>query len=212
MKVVEIFKSIDGEGIRAGFPVTFIRLEGCNLRCSYCDTTYSYDNASFTQMSVDDIVAQVWKLGCFRVTVTGGEPLIHEDISQLIAKLTSQGFEVNIETNGSVDIKPYLSNRKVIITADYKCPSSGMEEHMIQDNLKALRSKDVLKFVVGSQQDLNTCLCLRGYTKAQVYISPVFGKIEPEDIVTYMLEHDMQDCRIQLQLHKFIWNPNQRGV
>lgn len=211
MKVVEIFKSIDGEGIRAGYPVTFIRLEGCNLRCSYCDTRYSYENAEFTEMTVDEVYTKVFKLGCERITLTGGEPLIHEDVKALIYKLHDNGFEVNIETNGSIDIEQYRL-RNNIITMDYKCPSSGMTESMLLSNLELLRKKDVLKFVVGSKEDLDVCRDIKKYTNAQIFISPVFGQIEPREIVEYMLEHDMQDCRIQLQLHKFIWPPEMRGV
>lgn len=209
MKVVEIFKSIDGEGIRAGYPVTFIRLQGCNLRCSYCDTTYSYYES--TEMSVDEIMEEVERLGSKRITVTGGEPLIHEDIILLLLTLDNRGYLVNIETNGSIPITDVISKTN-IITMDYKCPSSGMEDKMFLDNLKHLRKCDVLKFVVGSTEDLDVCKRLYKFTKAHVFISPVFGKIEPKDIVSYILDNNMYECRIQLQLHKIIWNPEERGV
>lgn len=212
MRVVEIFKSIEGEGIRAGYPVVFIRLAGCNLRCSYCDTKYSYNEKEYPDMTVDNIVKTVFKFGCHRVTLTGGEPLIHEDVDLLIEELTEMGTEVNIETNGSVDISPYICDKNVIITMDYKCSSSGMEDMMLISNLDKLRKQDVLKFVVGDENDLDTCLNLCDTSVAQVFISPVFGNIEPKEIVKYMLEHKMNDCRVQLQLHKFIWDPNQRGV
>ncbi len=212
MRVVEIFKSIDGEGVRAGFPVTFIRLEGCNLRCSYCDTKYSYENASYTEMTPKEIYNTVFKLGCERITLTGGEPLIHEDVDKLINLLTTHDFEVNIETNGSVDIDYYTHNKNILITMDYKCPSSGMSDSMNINNLETLRRNDVLKFVVGNKEDLDACRDLIKYTHAQIFISPVFGQIEPKEIVEYILEHDMQDCRIQLQLHKFIWPVEMRGV
>lgn len=212
MRIVEIFKSIDGEGIRAGYPVVFIRLAGCNLRCSYCDTKYSYNEEEYPDIAVDDIVKTVSKFGCCRVTLTGGEPLIHGDVDFLVEELTNRGIEVNIETNGSVDISPYVSDKKVIVTMDYKCPSSGMENMMLFSNLDKLRQKDVLKFVVKSKEDLNTCFNLRHSSKAQIFISPVFGSIEPKEIVEYMLEHGMNNCRVQLQLHKFIWDPNQKGV
>lgn len=211
MKVVEIFRSIDGEGIRAGFPVVFIRLAGCNLRCSYCDTKYSYDGSKYMDRTVDDICREVRRYGCPRVTLTGGEPLIHQDVSDLVDTLLDYNIELNIETNGSVDIEPFLYT-STIITMDYKCPSSGMEDSMLLDNLTLLRSQDVLKFVVGDKHDLDMCLRLKKFTKAQIFISPVFNQIEPADIVQYMLEHDMNDCRIQLQLHKFIWDPEKRGV
>ena len=213
MKVVEIFKSIDGEGIRAGFPVTFIRLAGCNLNCSYCDSLYACDwkDEDVTEMTPQEIFKNVYQKGNKRITLTGGEPLIHDDVDCLIDILTRRGFEVNIETNGSVDITRYLE-RNIIVTMDYKCPSSNMTELMLLENLESLRKKDVLKFVVGSKQDLDCCRDIIKYTDAQIFISPVFGKIEPKEIVEYMIEHDMQDCRIQLQLHKFIWEPDKRGV
>ena len=212
MKVIEIFKSIDGEGIRAGFPVTFIRLEGCNLRCSYCDTKYSYEKAQFTEMTPHKIYDTVYRLGCKRVTLTGGEPLIHKDVNTLIELLTHGGFRVNIETNGAVDVAPYVKARNILITMDYKCPSSGMTDKMLLNNLPKLSKNDVLKFVVGSKDDLDACRDIKGYTNAQIFISPVFGQIEPKEIVEYMLEHDMQDCRIQIQMHKIIWEPDKRGV
>lgn len=211
MKVVEIFKSIDGEGIRAGFPVTFIRLFGCNLRCSYCDSLYACDGAGYSDMTIEEILTDVYKLGCKRITLTGGEPLIHKDAKKLIVALMTDGFEVNIETNGSIPVCDVMFSN-VILTVDYKCPTSGMESKMHMTNLEMLRDKDVLKFVVGSREDLDVCKRLRKFTKAQIFISPVFGKIEPKEIVEYMLENEMEDCRIQLQLHKFIWNPEQRGV
>lgn len=211
MKVVEIFKSIDGEGIRAGYPVVFIRLAGCNLRCTYCDTKYSYNEEEYPEMTVEEIVEVVCGMDCKRVTLTGGEPLIHAGVDTLIQKLGSLGIEVNIETNGSVDIVPHIHDF-TIITMDYKCPSSGSEDRMLLANLTQLRSKDVLKFVVGDEIDLNTCRKLINSTSAQVFISPVFGKIEPREIVEYMLKYKMNNCRIQLQLHKFIWDVNKRGV
>ena len=211
MKVVEIFKSIDGEGIRVGYPVTFIRLAGCNLRCNYCDTKYSYENEKFTEMTPQEIYIQVYKLGGKRITLTGGEPLIHKDVKVLVDLLIQKGYEVNIETNGSVDITLFL-DKHTIITMDYKCASSDMEDKMLLDNISKLRKKDVLKFVVSDDNDLDTVQRIYQNTKATVYISPVFGRIEPKQIVEYMLEHNMENCRVQVQLHKIIWNPEERGV
>lgn len=215
MKVVEIFKSIDGEGIRAGFPVTFIRLAGCNLRCEYCDTTYSYDVSKAKEMTISEILASVSSLNCKRITLTGGEPLIHDSVEGLIRLLVRRGYEVNIETNGSVDITPYVNvSGNPIITMDYKCPCSGMEDKMLKSNLLRLRKTDVLKFVVGSVKDLLRCheIIRCNDIKAQIFISPVFGKIEPKEIVDYVIGHNMNDCRVQLQLHKIIWDPELRGV
>lgn len=212
MKVVEIFKSIDGEGIRAGLPVTFIRLGGCNLHCSYCDTKYAWEQGyKYTNMTPIEIVDKVQEIGCKRITLTGGEPLIHDNIIILVRMLVDSGFEVNIETNGSVDISKFQYDNS-IITMDYKCPSSGMQSRMLLSNLAKLRKKDVLKFVVGTEQDLFSCEELSKHVIANVYVSPVFGNIEPKDIVDYILTHDMDNCRVQLQLHKFIWEPDKRGV
>ena len=211
MKVVEIFKSIDGEGIRVGYPVTFIRLAGCNLRCNYCDTKYSYEDEKFTEMTPQKIYNQVYKLGGKRITLTGGEPLIHKDVKVLVDLLIQKGYEVNIETNGSVDITLFL-DKHTIITMDYKCASSDMEDKMLLDNISKLRKQDVLKFVVSDDNDLDTVQRIYQNTKATVYISPVFGRIEPKQIVEYMLENNMENCRVQVQLHKIIWNPEERGV
>ena len=211
MKVVEIFKSIDGEGIRVGYPVTFIRLAGCNLRCNYCDTKYSYEDEKFTEMTPQEIYNQVYKLGGKRITLTGGEPLIHKDVKVLVDLLIQKGYELNIETNGSVDITLFL-DKHTIITMDYKCASSDMEDKMLLDNISKLRKQDVLKFVVSDDNDLDTVQRIYQNTKATVYISPVFGRIEPKQIVEYMLEHNMENCRVQVQLHKIIWNPEERGV
>lgn len=215
MKVVEIFKSIDGEGIRAGYPATFIRLFGCNLRCSYCDTPYGYEGNDYKEMTVDEIVQECMCLNCPRITLTGGEPLIHKDVNILIKNLLVNGFEVNIETNGSVDVELLkFLYPQVVITMDWKCPSSGCENKMSISRLKDLKRNDVLKFVVGSKEDLEVCKSIYNTQELEcsIFISPIFGKIEPSEIVDYMLENNMMDCRVQLQMHKFIWNPNKRGV
>lgn len=216
MKVVEIFESIDGEGVRVGYPVTFIRLYGCNLNCSYCDSRYACEAANFTEMPIESIVAEVEKYGHKRITLTGGEPLIHPDVKFLINELLSLDYKVNIETNGSVDITPYCKKRDVLITMDYKCPSSNQESRMKTDNLLLLRKTDVLKFVVGSEEDLEAAkqviLNYELQGKCVIYMSPVFGKIESRRIVEFILENGFEGVRVQLQLHKFIYDPNARGV
>lgn len=214
MRVVEIFKSIDGEGKRAGLPCTFIRLYGCNLRCSYCDTRYGCEGNNYKVMSIKEIIKTVKELGVTHITLTGGEPLIDPDSFKLIRRLCDEGFALNIETNGAVDITPV--DKRAFITIDYKCPSSGMEEHMLKNNFNILRKKDVCKFVVGSVKDLDRAYeIINKYDldkNCQVYLSPVFGNIEAADIVKYMMEHEMYRCKVQLQLHKYIWDPNKRGV
>lgn len=207
--VNEIFGSIEGEGIRAGELSTFIRLSGCNLRCTYCDTAYAFNQG--VEMTVSDILHKVHYTN---VTLTGGEPL-YQPVAPLLCAL--QEHEVNVETNGSIDIRPYQKYNHVFFTVDYKCGFSGMTDHMCLANFESLRSCDVLKFVVGNRMDLEEAHCLYlAYQKylagVPIYVSPVFGQIEPQDIVTFMKKHKLENWRIQLQLHKFIWPPTQRGV
>lgn len=208
-KVNEIFDSIEGEGKRAGELATFIRLTGCNLRCSYCDTGYAFSEG--TQMTVPDILGHVHYSN---VTLTGGEPLC-QNVSDLIDRLKSH--VVNIETNGSIPLQAFADYSNVFFTIDYKCGSSGMSDKMYLRNFSKLRKRDVLKFVVGSREDLEEAVDI--YQKHHVresgclvYVSPVFGQIEPSCIVAFMKEKGLQKWRLQLQLHKFIWNPYERGV
>ena len=232
MLINEIFKSIDGEGIRTGYPVTFIRSYGCNLLCTYCDTLYAVDpqteedkENAFVTMTPDEILAKCKEFGLTKITFTGGEPLIQKDAPELVALLLDNDYEVNIETNGAVDLKEFndklvdvLANdetlNNLIYTLDYKCPSSGMEDKMILDNIDYLNDIDVLKFVVGTQEDLDKMKqIVEQYTpECNIFVSPVFGQIEPKDIVQYILDNNLQNVRVQLQLHKLIWNVNQRGV
>ena len=211
MRLIEIFHSIEGEGIRAGMPVTFIRLAGCNLRCSYCDTKYSYNEEAENAEVVtpQEIIERVHEFGCNNITITGGEPLIHEDIEFLIDELLNKGFRVNVETNGTRPLyRAY--NPDIIYTVDYKCPSSGMEDKMC---MKAIVNADVLKFVVGSEEDLQSTLSIIPRSRAKhIFYSPVYGKIELETIVKFMLTHKLHNCRLQVQLHKLVWDPDMRGV
>ena len=205
--VNEIFFSIDGEGKRAGSLAAFIRLAGCNLRCSYCDTAYAFDEGKSMRIEAIAEAVKGWK----NVTVTGGEPLC-QDIHVLLQRLREH--EVNIETNGSVDVTPYHAYPWVFFTLDYKCPSSGMESSMLEKNFQTLRPQDVLKFVVGDMEDLRTAqrVCEKYEPCCLVYLSPVFGKVEAKEIVEYMKGARYKNWRLQLQLHKYIWPPDARGV
>lgn len=228
--VSEIFYSIDGEGSRTGLPVIFIRLFGCNLNCTYCDTRYAcredvaddlgiigYDNMEFSR-----ILYNIERFEpCRRITLTGGEPLIHRNANELIAFLRERRYEVNIETNGSIalrDVVLYQNERPgtdYFFTMDWKSFSSGEAGRMLPDNLDVLRSSDVIKFVVGNQADLEQMkeIVLKiQNVPAQIYVSPVWGKIEPKEIVEYILKEGLVDVRVQVQLHKIIWDPNMRGV
>lgn len=213
MKVVEIFKSIDGEGITAGYPTVFIRLYGCNLRCRYCDTIYSYNDSSYNVMSIPEIVEAVRKLNTERVTVTGGEPLIHPGINNLLNALYLAGMSINVETNGTIVPSFYVPNR-LIYTMDYKLNCSGMSHKMDINIINRLRAKDVLKFVVGSVADMDQALEVIESMESRptIYFSPVFESIAPSEIVDYILNHGLNNVRVQLQLHKLIWNPETRGV
>lgn len=212
MKIVEIFKSIDGEGKYAGLPATFIRVFGCNCRCSYCDTPYSWEGVEYTEMTVDEIIKKVKELEVKHITLTGGEPLIHKDIDKLINELIKNNFIINVETNGT--IQPTTRHSNIFYTMDYKTNVSGMSDKMNMSALNNLTENDVLKFVVGSREDLEQSkqIIETITSNPQVYFSPVFGKIEPKDIVDYVLDNKLYKCRVQIQLHKVIWDSNERGV
>lgn len=222
MRVLEIFNSIDGEGNRAGELATFIRLAGCNLKCPYCDTKYSWSGDAGEEMTDLQVVERVRAYGCRNVTVTGGEPLIHRGIKLLLRELVQAGFNVNVETNGSIPIEPVRDFVRPTVatlyfTVDYKCPSSGQEEAMHPNNFgRYLWASDVVKFVVGDENDLDTARMVTmsqlRHFRGDIYISPVFGSIEPAQIVDYMKKFRMQRWRLQLQMHKYIWDPEKRGV
>lgn len=218
MLVNEIFSSIEGEGIRAGYPATFIRLFGCNLSCSYCDSRYACEGTDYKKIFIDDIVDEVVSIGNKRVTLTGGEPLLHKGVDNLIRELEYEGFEVNVETNGSIPINSFIhydnSRGSTFFTVDYKSISSGENNKMDLSIFEVLRSQDVLKFVVGSQEDLEDMKrVLDTYRpECHIFVSPIFGKIEPAEIVEFILSRGLQNCRMQLQIHKFIWDPEKRGV
>lgn len=217
--IAEIFTSINGEGQRAGELAVFVRFTGCNLNCNYCDTAWANEKdvpvRSMTETEIADYVRQA---GVRNVTLTGGEPLLQTGLQELLDELAElPQIRVEIETNGSMKILPYCSGRiRPAFTLDYKLPGSGMESFMNTDNYRYLQSEDTIKFVVSDEADLQKAeMIIQQYQLAEmcsVYLSPVFGRIEPETIVNYMIEHQMKQVRIQLQLHKFIWDPQKRGV
>ena len=233
MKVNEIFKSIEGEGLRTGLAAVFVRLHGCNLRCSYCDTMYAVEGDDYRQMNVGEVVAAVEsyrsECGVDAVTLTGGEPMLHAEVDDLLRSLSEKGFRVNVETNGTVPCKWRFPG--LFYTMDWKCESSGMSAKMRMENLETLGAEDVLKFVVGSVEDLEetarvvrelhqrkTHGCVDGKTSntmPHIFVSPVFGKLEYEKIVEWMLSEKVMvqnKARFQVQLHKVIWDPDMRGV
>ena len=221
--IVEIFNSIEGEGKRAGRLCTFIRTAGCNLRCSFCDTKYSYSEKDAQQLDVEEILQQVGLYDCNLITLTGGEPLLHEEAKGLlIPELLKRGYEVNIETNGSISLVGLretilpedTTSENLFFTMDWKCVSSHMNSKMLYENLAVLKPFDVLKFVVGSNVDLLEMYdVLQSHkVKAQPYVSPVFDEIEMEQIVDFMKTKSLKDVKLQCQLHKIIWSPEKRGV
>lgn len=212
--VNEIFESIDGEGLRTGSLAIFIRLAGCNLRCSYCDTSYALEMAQGEPLTASEILGRISIYRTRHITLTGGEPLLQPCISELIDSLTENGYIVNIETNGSVDITPYQTDG-TIITMDYKTPSSGVEKKMRLENISLLRGRDVLKFVCGKGDIPTVNRILHQYRPTcWVYLSPVFGEIEPSKLVDFLRAYpgESEKIRVQVQLHKIIWNPEERGV
>ncbi len=218
-KIAEMFSSINGEGTHAGQLAFFVRFTGCNLNCSYCDTKWAnVPDAEYTEMTADEIRFEVQKSGISNVTVTGGEPLIQPNIVPLLETLCGDGRYVEIETNGSADVSEVLKikGNRPALTMDYKLPSSGMESFMRTENFVLLEAKDTVKFVSGSLADLERALeIIREYGligKCAVYISPVFGKLKPVEIVDFMLSNKLNGVNVQLQMHKFIWDPNMRGV
>ena len=216
-KVVEIFESINGEGMKAGELSVFVRLCGCNLHCSYCDTSWANEkDAPYQEMTARQIVQKAEAYGTKNVTLTGGEPLLAEHVLELLEAL-SEKFCVEIETNGSVPIRYYKErDNRLTMTMDYKLPSSNMEENMCLENMEYLKPWDVVKFVIGSREDLNRAKEIierfRLCEKAIVYFSPVFGKIEPEEIVEFMKENKLNKVRFQIQIHKVVWDPDKTGV
>lgn len=219
--IVEIFDSIEGEGKRAGEMSIFIRLAGCNLRCRWCDTLYSLKKEDAAEsLSEEELIGRVKEYPWKNITLTGGEPLIH-DCLHVCRNLAELGYEVNIETNGAVPLLPYRPDN-LFYSMDWKCPDSGMNNSMEYENLWRLNKNDVLKFVVCSQRDLlEVCRIHNTYLQAKekrvltiprFFISPVWGKIKPVEIVEYMKARRMDYARLQLQLHKIVWKPEERGV
>lgn len=212
LKVNEIYHSVQGESTYAGLPCVFVRLTYCNLRCTYCDTEYAfYEGKNF---SVTDIISEVKKYDCKLIEITGGEPLVQmEDCLKLMKLLCDDGFEVLIETGGSLTIKDIDPRVKVIM--DLKCPSSGMEKKNLYENVDCLKSTDELKFVIGNRDDYDwTKEIMLNYSldkKCKILFSVVFGKLEPVQLVNWILE-DKLNVRFQLQMHKFIWHPETKGV
>ncbi len=211
MKINEIFKGIQGETSYAGIPFLFIRTSGCNLRCRWCDTQYAYDEGD--DYSVEEVLKILGKYDCRNVVITGGEPLLQEDTPLLVEYLVNNGYRVLVETNGSVDVSSLHPDAVKVL--DIKCPGSGMTENMQWDNLRALSSIDEIKFIVADYNDYVWAKSvIRNYNLSAVctvLIAPVFNRLEPRQVAEWII-NDNLDVRLQLQLHKYIWGPDVRGV
>lgn len=236
MKVVEQFVSINGEGRKAGQLALFVRFAGCNLNCKYCDTKWANEeNVAFEEYNPDELADFILSHGVKNITLTGGEPLLQKEMPEFLKLLEEKiekrksyqaniddksiDYSIEIETNGSVDIAPFLDLRlsHVTFTLDYKTQVSGMEHRMYTDNFNNIRKQDSIKFVVGGKKDLETSKSvIEQYHLIEkgcgIYLSPCFGEIDPKEMVDFLVKNKMNGINIQLQLHKYIWDPELRGV
>ncbi len=211
LSVNEIFFSLQGEGDRMGWPCIFIRLAFCNLRCAWCDSEYTFYEGR--EMSEDQVLDAISGFPCKLVELTGGEPLMQEGALPLMTRLCDEGYEVMLETSGSLDIAPVDPRVRRIV--DVKCPGSGMVSRNRMDNLNALRDTDELKFVIQDRMDYEWAkeLVMREALteKCPVLFSPVWDAVPFQDLAEWILD-DGLPVRMQLQIHKFIWDPHARGV
>lgn len=224
-RVAEKFVSINGEGEHAGCMAAFIRLVGCNLQCSWCDTRWACQtDCECEELSAQELAEWAESTGAKCVTLTGGEPLLAPNVNELLRALLSPANSlevIEVETNGSIQLDGFTELREIApgklhFTMDYKLPESGMNHRMAESNFKLLGEGDVVKFVAASREDLD---CMRqvvesqlAHSPAQAFVSPVFGSIQPAEIVDYLLEHKLNQIRMQLQLHKIIWPNVEKGV
>jgi 7-carboxy-7-deazaguanine synthase len=212
LRVSEVFHSIQGESTWAGLPCTFIRLAKCHLRCTYCDTAYAFTGGELR--SIEALIDACAAYDCTLVEITGGEPLLQPETPVLAAALLDAGYTVLVETSGSLPIN--VLPEGVIRIMDFKCPSSGEAHRNDWSNVDALTPRDEVKFVIGSREDYEwsrDVLATHGLAQRckQVLFSLVFGALAPRDLVEWILA-DALPVRFQLQLHKFVWPPDQRGV
>ena len=211
MRITEIFHSIQGESSYAGQPCVFVRLTGCPLRCTWCDTDYAFYGGH--ECSIDEVLAKVQTYGCRLVEVTGGEPLVQPESLPLMTRLCDAGYTVLLETSGAVDIAPVDPRAHVIL--DVKCPGSGMTDRVHWPNLSQLAAKDEAKFVMADRADYDWAReILTQYdlaSRCPVLFSPVFGSLDVRQLAEWTLA-DRLPVRFQLQMHKYIWAPDMRGV
>ena len=211
LRVTEIFHSIQGESTHAGRPCVFVRLTGCPLRCTWCDTEYAFYGGS--EWSIDTILDKVRSYECRLVEVTGGEPLAQPECTTLLTRLCDDGFTVLLETSGAIETAPV--DPRVSIILDVKCPGSGMADRMHWPNVERLRAQDEAKFVIKDRADYEwakaTVARYNLDRRCTVLFSPVFGTLDPRELAEWVLA-DRVPVRYQIQMHKYIWAPDMRGV
>lgn len=210
LRITEIFHSIQGESTHVGRPCVFVRLTGCNLRCVWCDSEYTFTGGE--RVSLEDVMARVASYGCRLVEITGGEPLAQGEAFDLIRRLCDEHYEVLIETSGSIDITHVDERAKIIL--DLKCPGSGEVAKNRWENLDILRPHDEIKFVIADRHDYEWARDVvkeRGLDRWTVLFSPVWGTMDMKALAEWMLA-DRVPARFQTQLHKHIWGPDVKGV
>lgn len=217
VRINEIFLSIQGETSSIGLPTIFVRTGGCNIRCTYCDTPYALTAQGSVPMAVNEVMAQIREKRVRRVCLTGGEPLIQPraELQELFDSLAAQGYELSVETSGSVSIEPFHLHDGQRWILDMKVPSSGESGRMDFGSLRLLRPHDEVKFVVGSEADFQWSLALISeYAlegRVHLLFSPIWDSLSPRTLTEWVLESGV-DARVQIQLHKIIWDPATRGV
>ena len=211
LKINEIYKSIQGESTHTGRPCIFVRLTYCNLRCTYCDTEYAFYEGK--EKKIDTIMDEVKSMNCTLVEVTGGEPLFQPNCIELLNRLVNEGYEVMLETGGSISISDVP--KSIIKIVDFKCPTSGMMKKNLWSILDDIQSHDEIKFVIGNREDFDwACKRINEYSLAEkctILFSPVFGEIEPKEIIDWIVDENIP-VRFQLQSHKYIWPSEKKGV
>ncbi|NDD63575.1 MAG: radical SAM protein [Acidobacteria bacterium] len=213
MRVTEIFYSIQGESSHAGRPCIFVRLTWCNLRCSWCDSEYTFSGGR--EVAVAEVLEEIRGYPCRLVEITGGEPLVQKNACrELVERLCEDGYEVLIETSGSLDIS--VLDPRAIRILDIKCPGSGEESRNRWENLALLTPRDEVKFVILDRSDFDYAVgVIRHYgldgSGPEVLFSPVWGRLDLRELAAWVLDSGLR-ARMQLQLHKYIWGPNVKGV
>lgn len=205
----EIFYSVQGESTYAGLPCVFVRLTACNLRCSWCDTTYSFHEGK--PMTLGDVIVKVLEYNCPLVEITGGEPLLQPNVLPLMTRLCDLGKRVLLETGGSIDVSPV--DPRVVKIMDLKCPGSGEMERNLYENIRHLDKKDEVKFVIADRTDYDWAKqqLLEHNIPGTVLFSPVWGKLPLKTLADWILA-DKISVRLQTQWHKYIWGADARGV